>query len=73
VLGRPQATTHCYTWLLTNLCAWATAASPANFLLLEAALLDLLLGHSPTGGLLASDIWCFIARSVLDLAMAVNE
>ena len=60
VLGRPQSTTHC--WLLTNLCAWATAASPDHFLLLEAALLDLLLGHSPAGGLLASDIWCFIAR-----------
>ena len=62
VLGRPQSTSHCYTWLLTNLCAWATVASPDNFLLLEAALLDLLLGHSPTGGLLASDFWCFIAR-----------
>ena len=61
VLGRPQSTSHCYTWLLTNLCTWATAASPDNFLLLEAALLDLLL-HSTAGGLLASHFWCFIVR-----------
>ena len=62
MLGRPQSTTHCYIWLLTNLCAWATAASPDNFMLLEADLLDLFLGHSPAGGLLASGCWCFIAR-----------
>ncbi|XP_069794390.1 FIGNL1-interacting regulator of recombination and mitosis isoform X2 [Narcine bancroftii] len=60
--GQAQKTVSLYEYMCTHLCSFVTSIPASYFPKLEYSLLEAVLGPHMLTSLLASDIWCFLAR-----------
>ncbi|KAL5484613.1 hypothetical protein EMCRGX_G021142 [Ephydatia muelleri] len=60
--GQAQSPVTLYDHICTHLCTLVTSLSARHYNQLEVVLLKNLLGEDPYCSLLASDVWCFLAR-----------
>ncbi|XP_077188373.1 FIGNL1-interacting regulator of recombination and mitosis [Paroedura picta] len=60
--GQAESSVTLYRYVCIHLCAFVTSLSVSHFPLLERSLLETILSSNMIIGLLAMDVWCFIAR-----------